>query len=99
MLGQWWAQVSYRPWWRQLLPVPSAIALLVVWLVVWPPRHVWIPIVLVGVVIAGYVALAVLSWRRDRRPERQQRLERQRRAERQRPPGREPRRERRPGPE
>jgi hypothetical protein len=92
MLGQWWAQVSYRPWWRQLLPVPSAIALLVVWLVVWPPRQVWIPIVLVGLVIAGDVALAVVSWRRDRRPERQ-------RPRGQRPPGRERRRERRPGPE
>jgi hypothetical protein len=57
--------MTYVPWWRHLLGIPTAIAVLVVWLVL-QPDNPWPPVVLVCVFIAGYAVLAGASYRRSR---------------------------------
>lgn len=58
--------MTYIPWWRHLLGIPTAVAILFVWIIVLPGGP-WPGVVVLGLVIAGDIAFAILSYRSSRR--------------------------------
>ncbi|HEV7653157.1 MAG TPA: hypothetical protein VGP36_00255 [Mycobacteriales bacterium] len=66
MLLRWWTKMTYMPWWRHLVGIPTAVAIGIVWFVVLRGSP-WPPIVVIGLIVAGYLGLAVASYRAGRR--------------------------------